>query len=386
MAGDHAPDLGRNAANHVALSPVSFLRRAADTWPGKVAVRHGDLAFTYAQLESRCRRLASALTRRGIGARRHGRHHRAQRAAMLEAHYAVPGNRGRAQRAQLPARRETIAFCSGTRREGAHRRPRVLARGGEGAGPVREEAAGRRHRRTLGPGGRAAREVAYEALLEEGDPGFVLPGPREEWDSLACSTLGDDGRPQGRCLSPPRRVPQRAGQRARLRADARSVYLWTLPMFTATLDLHLGRHRAGGTHVCLRRVDPALIFPAIARHRVDPPVAAPIVLEPPVHAPDGVKLRFDHPWRSPREARRRPRRSSRHGAHGVPRDAPLRAHGELRPGDALRLQDDWDGLGLEARCASHGAPGRAYPTLEDLQWPIRRPTSRFRATARRWAR
>ena len=61
MAGPHAPDLGRNAANHVALSPVSFLRRAADTWPGKVAVRHGDLAFTYAQFESRCRRLASAL-------------------------------------------------------------------------------------------------------------------------------------------------------------------------------------------------------------------------------------------------------------------------------------------------------------------------------------
>ena len=52
MAADHAPDLGRDAANHVPLSPVSFLRRAADTWPGKVAVRHGELAFTWAQVEA----------------------------------------------------------------------------------------------------------------------------------------------------------------------------------------------------------------------------------------------------------------------------------------------------------------------------------------------
>jgi fatty-acyl-CoA synthase len=49
-----------------------------------------------------------------------------------------------------------------------------------------------------------------------------------------------------------------------------------------------------GTHVCLRRVDPALIFPAIAEHRVTHMCGAPIVLTMLIHAPDAVKRRFDH--------------------------------------------------------------------------------------------
>ncbi|MNC88551.1 acyl-CoA synthetase [compost metagenome] len=50
----------------------------------------------------------------------------------------------------------------------------------------------------------------------------------------------------------------------------------------------------GGTHVCLRKVDPALIFPAIARHRVTHLCGAPIVLNMLVHAPETVKQRFGH--------------------------------------------------------------------------------------------
>src|SRR3546814_16400566 len=49
-----------------------------------------------------------------------------------------------------------------------------------------------------------------------------------------------------------------------------------------------------GTHVCLRRVDPALVFPAIADHRVTHMCGAPIVLTMLIHAPDAVKRRFDH--------------------------------------------------------------------------------------------
>jgi fatty-acyl-CoA synthase len=51
---------------------------------------------------------------------------------------------------------------------------------------------------------------------------------------------------------------------------------------------------AAGTHVCLRRVDPALIFAAIAEHGVTHLSVAPIVLNMLAHAPDSVKRRFDH--------------------------------------------------------------------------------------------
>jgi len=58
--------LPKNSANYVPLSPVSFLERSAMVWPERIAIRHGRLAYTYREFESRCRRLASALAQRGV--------------------------------------------------------------------------------------------------------------------------------------------------------------------------------------------------------------------------------------------------------------------------------------------------------------------------------
>src|SRR5438132_14436682 len=58
--------LGMNAANHVPLTPISFLERSADVYPDKIAVRHGRLAYTYREFTARCRQLASTLARRGV--------------------------------------------------------------------------------------------------------------------------------------------------------------------------------------------------------------------------------------------------------------------------------------------------------------------------------
>jgi fatty-acyl-CoA synthase len=58
--------LDRNAANHVALSPLSFLARAAEVYPQRAALIHGERRQTWAQTYQRCRRLASALARRGV--------------------------------------------------------------------------------------------------------------------------------------------------------------------------------------------------------------------------------------------------------------------------------------------------------------------------------
>jgi fatty-acyl-CoA synthase len=62
-------DLGldQNPANHVPLTPISFLTRAAQVHPAKIAIIHGALRQTWAQTELRCRRLAGALRARGIG-------------------------------------------------------------------------------------------------------------------------------------------------------------------------------------------------------------------------------------------------------------------------------------------------------------------------------
>lgn len=59
--------LGKNGANYVPLSPLTFIERAAAVYPGKTAVIHGHRRYTWAESYTRCRQLASALAQRGIG-------------------------------------------------------------------------------------------------------------------------------------------------------------------------------------------------------------------------------------------------------------------------------------------------------------------------------
>src|SRR5690606_5429913 len=83
--------LDRNAANYAPRTPVSFLQRSAEVYPGKVAVVHGEARHTYAQFLGRVRRLASVLARSGIARGDTVAIMAPNVPAMLEAHYAVPG-------------------------------------------------------------------------------------------------------------------------------------------------------------------------------------------------------------------------------------------------------------------------------------------------------
>src|SRR2546423_8691776 len=123
--------LGKQRANYVPLSPVQFLARSALIWPHKIAVRHGAQAYTYREFEARCRRLASALARRGIGRGDTVAVMAPNVPALLEAHYAVPALCAvlNALNYRLDAR--TIAFCL------AHGEARVLITDPEFAPSIR---------------------------------------------------------------------------------------------------------------------------------------------------------------------------------------------------------------------------------------------------------
>src|SRR5215467_12431736 len=106
-------DLDRNAANYVPLSPLGFLQRAAAVFPQRPAVVHGTRRYSWAETYGRCRRLASALAKRGIG--------KGDTVAVMapnipeafEAHFGVPmaGAVLNALNVRLDA--ETIAFILG---------------------------------------------------------------------------------------------------------------------------------------------------------------------------------------------------------------------------------------------------------------------------------
>src|SRR3989441_6169788 len=103
--------LGKERANYVPLSPVQFLARSALIWPHKIAVRHGAQAYTYREFEARCRRLASALARRGVGRGDTVAVMAPNVPALLEAHYAVPALGAVLNALNIRLDASTIAFC-----------------------------------------------------------------------------------------------------------------------------------------------------------------------------------------------------------------------------------------------------------------------------------
>src|SRR5258708_8937967 len=110
MSNPYEIGLDRTAANFVPLSPLTFLERAAAVYRERSAVAHGDRRYSWAETQARCRRLASALRRRGIG--------RGDTVAVmapnipetLEAHFGVPMAGAVLNALNIPLDAETIAF------------------------------------------------------------------------------------------------------------------------------------------------------------------------------------------------------------------------------------------------------------------------------------
>ncbi|MGC2199450.1 MAG: acyl-CoA synthetase [Stellaceae bacterium] len=290
-----APHLARNAANFTALTPIGFLSRAAAVYPDKLAVVHEARRFTYRRFYERCRRLADALRRRGIGRGDTVAVLAPNVPALLEAHYGVPMAGGvlNALNYRLDAR--SIAFIL------AHGEAKLLIADREFA-PLVQDAL-REFGSALplveiddGTGGASLGEIEYEAFLAEGDATTDWSKPADEWEPIALNyTSGTTGNPKGVVYHHRGAFLNALGNAITFGLDRGSVYLWTLPMFHCNGWTYTWAVTAvAGTHVCLRRVDPAAIFAAIAEHQVTHLCGAPIVLNMLVHAPEAVKRHIDH--------------------------------------------------------------------------------------------
>ena len=191
--------LDANQANFAALTPLSFLARAAAIYPDKTAVIHGERRFSYGEFRDRCHRLASALVRRGIGEGDTVAVMAPNVPAMLEAHYGVPmvGAVLNCLNTRLDA--SAIAFCL------AHGEAKLLIADTEYADII-EGALRQLDRRipvidivdALSGAGRRIAETDYEGLLGEGDPAFQPAPLAEEWSAISLGyTSGTTGNPKG---------------------------------------------------------------------------------------------------------------------------------------------------------------------------------------------
>ena len=292
--------LERSPANHQPQTPLSFLSWAASVYPDQVAAIHGARRISYAEMLVRCRRLAGALTARGIGRGDAVSVMGANTPELLEAHFGIPmaGAVLNALNTRLDA--PTIAFILD------HAESKLLITDREHA-PVIKDALARLGRKipvididdpeTEAQGGTRGDHLGamdYEAFLMTGDPDFPIRPPEDEWQAISLNyTSGTTGNPKGVVYHHRGAFVTAMGGALVSRLDRRSRYLWTLPMFHCNgWSYPWSITAAAGTHVCLRRVDPALIFPMIADHGVTHMCGAPIVLNMLIHAPDAVKTAF----------------------------------------------------------------------------------------------
>jgi len=297
MPSIYDQQLDRNRANHVPLSPVSFVERSAEVFGDLPAVIHGQRRHTWRELRDRSARLAAALRALGVGRGSTVSVMLPNTPEMVEAHYAVPALGAVLNtlntRLDAPLLAWQMNHCEAavviTDREFAPVMGEALRllRTQHGRDPLVIDVCDGEY---TGPGERLGTHE-YEAWLAAHAPLERLEGPADEWDAIAVSyTSGTTGDPKGVVTHHRGAYLNAVCNAATWTMPHFPRYLWTLPMFHCngwcfpwTVAM------LGGVHVCLRRVEAPAILAAMREHGADHYCAAPIVHNLLVAAPDALR-------------------------------------------------------------------------------------------------
>jgi len=363
--------LDRAAANYQPLTPLSFLERAAQVFPRHTAIIHGQQRTDYATFYTRCRRLASALSKLGIKKNDTVAVMLANTPPMLEAHYGIPmlGAVLNALNTRLdPA---AIAFML------EHGGAKVLITDREFSATV---AAALKlvkkpplvidyDDKEFPQSGPRLGKLDYEKFLKSGDPAFAWKMPDDEWDAIALNyTSGTTGNPKGVVYHHRGAALMCYGNALAGTMVQHPVLLWTLPMFHCNgWCMPWSLSAVAGTHVCLRWVRAAAIFDALATHGVTHLCGAPIVMSTLVNASETERRSF-------------PQKVRFMAAAAPPPESVLAAMADAGfdvvhvygltevygPAVVNEWQEEWDALDASGRAAKKARQGVRYAPLEGL--------------------
>ncbi|MYC31738.1 MAG: long-chain-fatty-acid--CoA ligase [Chloroflexi bacterium] len=278
------------SATSANLSPLLFLERSASVYPDKAACIYNGGVTTYSQFYDRVRRHAAALQSVGVQAGDRVAYLLPNLPSMLEANFAPMGIGAVLVALNIRLSPREIAYILN------HSGAKVLVFDSELADTVRQL-------RSDCPGVETYVQVRdtvplatdipsleYEEWLAGVEPLDELPGAASETDTLTINyTSGTTGMPKGVEYTPRGAYLNALGEAMEMGMNWRSVYLWTLPMFHANgWCFPWAVTAVGGTHVCLRRVDPAEVYRLIREEAVSHLCAAPTVLTGLYAAPEAA--------------------------------------------------------------------------------------------------
>jgi len=286
--GQYDTDLDKNPANFQALTPLSFLERAASVYPERTAIIHGKKRYTYAQFYERARRLASALVQLGVKRGDTVSVMLANTPPMLDAHYGVPMTGAVLNALNTRLDPQALAFILD------HGEAKVLITDREFANIIEQTLAIAKTKPIVidyddlefPQTGEFLGKIEYEAFLAGGDPEYSWSYPADEWDAIALNyTSGTTGNPKGVVFHHRGAALMGYGNVISANMPRHPVYLWTLPMFHCNgWCFPWSLSVVAGTHVCLRWVRAKAMYDAIVEQGVTHLCGAPIVMSTLINA------------------------------------------------------------------------------------------------------
>ena len=356
-------------ANKVPLSPLSFLDRAAEVFPTKIAVyRPTAEPITYAELHTRALQLAAALADVGVG--------KGDRVAilapndveLLEAHSGIPaaGASIVALNVRLaPQEYEQILRHAGCRVLIVDRSLRDRVQG------IRDRVEALELIVEIDPGQDTTSEVDYGTWLARTSVRRMTLGlPDDEHDPIAVNyTSGTTGHPKGVVYTHRGAYLNAMGQALQFGLSSGSVYLWTLPMFHCNGWCYTWAVTAvGATHVCTRSFDAAAALEDIERRGVTHLCGAPIVLSSLAEAGVGQDRPFSHAVRAATGgAPPSPTVLARMRSLGVEVVHLYGLTETYGPSLVCELQPSWDGLDAQQLAEKQSRQGVRTINVQDVR-------------------
>lgn len=293
-------DLDINPANYTSLSPISFLRRAAQIYPHRAAVVYGQRSLSWLQVWQRSVTLASKLSDMGVRKGDTVSILCANLPEMFEAHFAVPMTGAVLNAINIRLDAPTVRFIV------EHAEAKVFLVDQEFGPLVRTALEGVQQppiligiEDTTYAGGEVLGELRYEELVADAAAVGGVPYdadawlPQDEWDAITLNyTSGTTGNPKGVVYHHRGAYLNAVSNALTWDMGAHPVYLWTLPMFHCngwcfpwTLAVN------AGTNVCLRAVRDDAVYEAMAEHDVTHFCGAPVVLNTLLNAAPELKAK-----------------------------------------------------------------------------------------------
>jgi len=366
----HYDAFAKASANHVPLSPLSFLERTAAIFPDRTALIYNDRRSTWGEVLDRVRRVASSLKRLGIGPGDTVSVMAANTPELFELHYAVPLTGAVLNTINTRLEPETVAYILD------HGDARLVIADTAFSGVIQKAfALSGKSLPTVdiadpdGPGGERIGSETYEDLVAEGDPGFAWTGPQDEWDALALNyTSGTSGRPKGVVYHHRGAYLMAMGTPVAWDLPRHPVYLYSVPMFHCNGWCHAWTMTLmAGTVVLIRQITGEAVFRLIAEHGVTHLGGAPIVLSMLINTADAHRTSPPHKVKIM--------------TAGAPPPATVLAGVKKLGFEVMQVygltetyghvaqclwQEDWDGLDAEEQAERQSWQGVGFPMTETI--------------------